>query len=124
MIEADARKGMHMLDFFQVPTETYNRLSLRDRVMADLISTMTDSKYYCKAIRIMMDREDLDENDEYTLEVFRNRNEEAIACYCVLRRLYKSEWNDWDKVEQVINDLAERLAIRALVSFGWLKEAA
>ena len=113
-----------MLDFFQLPMESYNKLSLQDRVIIDMIATMAESKFSNRVIRILMNKENLDKNDECTLKCFRHRNEEAIACYCVLRRLYRSEWNDWDEIEQTINDSAERLATHALVSFGWLKEAA
>ena len=111
-----------MLDLFQLPKENYLAFSMQDRIIADMIAAKASVKYHAKAIRIMVDRADV--NDEFTMNSYRYNNEEAISCFCVLRRLYQSEWNNWSDVEEVIEKSAERIAIHALVGFGWLKEAA
>lgn len=105
---------------------------LKERFFMCMYCAKAQSKFDAKASEIISQRqrelhgffEDWDENEVSRIKSFNESMKAEIGTYCTLKMLYKSEFDDIEAMETIIDKMAEEIADEMLVKFGWKEKGA
>ena len=110
---------------FKVKDEFFLGTSLQNRIAALMLSEMIEVKFAAKVSHILSrrnwGREEMDPNDECGIRNMNGNIESGVNAYCALKRLYKSEFDDFEQLEEGINKAAELYSEELLKQNGWME---
>ena len=111
---------------FKVKDEFFQGTSLQNRIATLMLSEMIEVKFAAKVSHILSrrnwGREEMDPNDECHINDMKGNIESGVNAYCALRRLYKSEFDDFEQLEEGINKAADLYADELVKRNGWKEE--
>lgn len=120
------------LYMLQLDDEQYKNANLQVRLLTDMIAHKAEQKFYCTCYHIVTDRchekfkgksyKEWDKSEVIRIDEFKKEMEAQLECYIALERVYKSEFDDLDDLEQTIENIATQYSEIMLRKYGWRKE--